>query len=91
MMPVSKPVSPDGIESWLVSYLADLLDIPHEQIDVTVPFEEFGLDSAAAVALTFDLEKWLGVELDPNLIGYCPDIRSVARHIADNHGGRAGD
>lgn len=52
------------IQAWLMSYMADLLG---EEVSATVPFERYGLDSAAAVALTGELGKWLGITLDPNL------------------------
>lgn len=75
-----------GVESWMVAYLADLLDIPADEVDVTEPFDRLGLDSAAAVSFTSDLGKWLGTELDPTLMFENETIRAVAGHIAETHG-----
>jgi acyl carrier protein len=59
-------VSRQEIEAWLISYLSSLLNIPESEVEKTVAFEQYGLDSAAAVAMTGDLARWLGTELDPN-------------------------
>lgn len=76
----------EDIESWMVAYLADLLDVPQHEIDVTRSFDRLGLDSAAAVAFTSDLGRWLGVNLDLSLMFENEDIRSVASHIRATHG-----
>ncbi len=70
------------IQAWLVSYLAELLEIEPDEIDVTVPFDRYGLDSTAAVGLTSDLEDWLGSELDPTLIYDYPTIEALAKQVA---------
>ncbi|MDJ0635262.1 MAG: acyl carrier protein [Xenococcaceae cyanobacterium MO_188.B29] len=44
-----------------MSYLSDLLLIDAQEIDVTVPFDRYGLDSASAIGLTGDLQEWLAV------------------------------
>ncbi len=38
------------IEQWLVDHLAMTLERPAEQIDPTVPFDSFALDSVSRVA-----------------------------------------
>jgi acyl carrier protein len=76
----------DGAEGWMVAYMADLLDIPAAQIDVTKPFDQFGLDSTATVAFTSDLGRWLGIKLDTRIMVDNDDIRSVAGQIRKDHG-----
>lgn len=71
------------IESWLKAYLGDVLDIPQDDVGVTTPFENFGLDSAAVVALTSDLSKWIGMELKSDLLFQYQDIQSVVGFITD--------
>jgi acyl carrier protein len=80
-MPVSQPSTAE-IESWLVSYLASLLALPEDEISRTLTFEQFGLDSAAAVAMTGDLARWLGSDLDPNLASKHKTIASLAGHLS---------
>ena len=71
------------IEAWLVSYLAELLEIKRDEIDVTASFDRYGLDSSAAVGLTCDLEDWLERDIDPTLPYDYPTTEALARHLAD--------
>jgi acyl carrier protein len=75
-------VSALEIRSWLVEHLASLLDIPEHEVSVTSTFDEYGLDSAAAVAMTGELARWLRVDLDANLASEHPTIEAVALHLA---------
>jgi acyl carrier protein len=76
------PVTAKEIEAWLTAYLANLLNVPESKIERTIPFEQFGLDSAAAVAMTGDLARWLGLELDPNVTFEDRTIQALAARIA---------
>jgi acyl carrier protein len=72
------------IQAWMVSYLAELLEIDSDEVNVTVSFDRYGLDSSAAVGLTGDLENWLGCKLDPTLLYDYPTIEGLARHLGSN-------
>jgi acyl carrier protein len=76
--------SAEQIESWLVSYLANLLAIPESEVSRTLTFEQFGLDSAAAVALTGDLARWLETDLDPTLASKHKTVADLSGHISVN-------
>lgn len=76
----------DGVEGWMVAYLADLLDIPVAEVDASRPFDQFGLDSAATVAFTSDLGRWLGVKLDTRLMIEQETIRDVAGFLRETYG-----
>jgi acyl carrier protein len=71
------------IQTWMVSYLADLLEIDPDDVDVASPFDQYGLDSAVAVGMTGDLEDWLGSQLDPTLLYDYPTIESLSHHLAE--------
>ncbi|MDJ0650142.1 MAG: condensation domain-containing protein, partial [Xenococcaceae cyanobacterium MO_188.B19] len=71
------------IEAWLIDYLAQELEIEPEAIDITVPFERYGLDSSAAIVLTGDLEDWLGCELEPELLFDYQTIAELTQYIVD--------
>lgn len=75
------------IQDWIVSYLADLLEIDSNEIDVTIPFDRYGLDSAVAVGMTGDLEDWLDRKLDPTLLYDYPTVESFACHLAEDFEG----
>lgn len=69
------------IEAWLVNYISNLLKIPLKEVNTKVDFDRFGLDSASLVAMSMDLEDWLGYEVDPTLAYEYPTIESLARQI----------
>ena len=90
--PVSDEIHPQNaqklptaseIQTWIVSYLAELLEIDADELDVTLPFDSYGLDSAVAVGMTGDLEDWLGRKLDPTLLYDYPTVQSFAKHLAE--------
>lgn len=72
-----------GIQAWLVSYLAQLLEIDPDEINTSIPFDSYGLDSATAVGMTGDLEDWLGRKIDPTLLYDYPTVESFAHHLAE--------
>jgi acyl carrier protein len=80
--------SEEQVREWLVAYVARLLDIDPHEVDAATPLERYGLDSAAAVALTGDLAKWLGIDLEPDLIRGRPTIDGVARQAVQELGRR---
>lgn len=78
-----KTPTPAEVQDWLVSYLANLLEIDLDEVDVTVSFDRYGLDSATAIGMTGNLEEWLGSELDPTLIYDYPTIEALAKNLAE--------
>jgi len=74
----------DDIKSWVVAYLADLLETDEDEIDVTIPFDRYGLDSSAAVGLTGELEDWLGREVPPTLLYDYPTVESLVEYLGSN-------
>ncbi len=76
-------VSKAEIQAWIVSYLADLLEIDPEDVNVSIPFDRYGLDSATAVGLTGDLEDWLDRKLDPTLLYDYPTVETFSQHLAE--------
>ena len=71
------------IQTWMISYLAQLLEVDPDDIDIATPFNRYGLDSSAVVGMTGDLEDWLKVELDPTLVYDYPTIKALTRYIAE--------
>lgn len=54
------------------------------EVNISVPFDRFGLSSASALLMTGDLETWLGRELDPTLPYDYPTIEALAGHLGSN-------
>jgi acyl carrier protein len=71
------------IQAWIVSYLAQLLEINPDELNTTIPFDQYGLDSAAAVGMTGDLEDWVGRKIDPTLLYDYPTIEALAQQLAE--------
>jgi acyl carrier protein len=70
------------IQVWIVAYIAKLLEVAPDEVDVTIPFDRYGLDSSAAVGLTGDLADWLGEDIDPTLIYDYPTIEGLVHYLA---------
>lgn len=77
------PPSSLEIQAWIVEYLAEVLELDRDEVDITVPFDCYGLDSAVAVGMTGDLEDWLGQKLDPTLLYDYPTVESFSHHLAE--------
>ena len=78
-----EPPSAAEIQAWIASYLAQLLEIDQDEVDVTIPFDQYGLDSSAAVGMTGDLEDWVERKIDPTLLYDYPTIEALAQHLAE--------
>ena len=78
-----EPLTEEEIQAWIVSYLAQVLEISPNEVNVTIPFDRYGLDSSVAVGLTGDLEDWMGRKLDPTLLYDYPTIESLSQHLAE--------
>jgi acyl transferase domain-containing protein/acyl carrier protein len=71
-------------EAWLVSGLSKRLQLKPSEVDVLRPFASYGLDSVAAVGLSGELETRLGRRFSPTLAWDYPNIRSLARYLAND-------
>jgi acyl carrier protein len=72
------------IQDWLVSYLAQILDIDSNDILKTSSWGRYGLDSSATICLTNDLGDWLGCSVDPTITYSYPTIEALANHLANS-------
>ncbi len=82
---IKKLLTQREIQNWIVNYVAELLEVNPNRIDVTIPFDRYGLDSSAAVGLAGDLETWLDRgELDPTLLYDYPTIEALSQHLVES-------
>ncbi|QRK08317.1 AMP-binding protein [Archangium violaceum] len=72
----------EAIRGWLVARLSERLKVGPQSIDSREPFSRYGLDSAAAVGLSGELQEWLGRPVSPTLVYDHPSIDAVALHLA---------
>ncbi|MGK7875240.1 MAG: aminotransferase class I/II-fold pyridoxal phosphate-dependent enzyme [Xenococcaceae cyanobacterium] len=85
--PVSYPESSQGaktISIWLVSKLAELLELETHEIDIRKDFTDYGLNSVEAANLSGDLENFLGRRLPPTLVWDYPTIEALAHYLAED-------
>ena len=71
------------IQNWIVNYVAELLEVNPDRIDVRIPFDRYSLDSHAVVGLSGDLEDWLEIELEPTLLYNYPTIEALTSYLAE--------
>jgi acyl carrier protein len=73
----------EDIANWLVINLSKVLDINVSDIDQSLQFEDYGLDSITAVGLVGELAQWLKQELDPSIIYDYPSIDFLSEYIVE--------
>ena len=69
------------IRTWLVTNIAQRLDVSPSEIDIREPLASYGLDSVQAVRLSAELEDWLGRKLSPTLAYDYPTIEALANYL----------
>lgn len=70
------------IQNWLISYVAQLLEIESDEIDIAVSFNRYGMDSSMTLDMISDLEEWMECELEPTLVYNYPTIESLAERVS---------
>lgn len=69
------------IAAWIASQLAQQLGLSSAEIETSLPFAHYGLDSIHAIRLTAALDAWLGRELSSTLAYEYPTIDLLAKHL----------
>lgn len=85
--PLQVPQSSQAIEtikSWLVSQLAERLELKTHEIDIERDFTDYGLNSIEVVNLSGELENLLGRRLPPTLLLDYPTISSLAEYLVED-------
>lgn len=80
-----RPASRNAAEiaTWFVSNLSRELELSGAEVDTSLPFAHYGLDSVRAIRLISALETWLGCELSPTLTQEYPTIDELAQHLVE--------
>ncbi len=72
----------ETIRDWMVTHLAQHLRVNPAEVDPSCSFARYGLDSAAMIGMTGDLEDWLEYELDPTLLYDYETIEDLSQYLA---------
>ncbi|AFZ00728.1 thioester reductase domain-containing protein [Calothrix sp. PCC 6303] len=84
MVSPKKSMTAEEIQVWMAGKLAELLKVEVDEVDVNLPLEDYGLDSARAMVLVGQVEKKLGVELSPVLLWHYPTIAALSVRLAED-------
>jgi len=71
------------ISNWMTTYLSQLLNINSNQVDISLQFDNYGLDSIHAAQLIGELSDWLDLDLDPGIIYDYPSINELSHYLAN--------
>ncbi|MFZ0718964.1 SDR family NAD(P)-dependent oxidoreductase [Mycobacterium sp.] len=71
------------LAAWLASQLSELLGLSQTEIDTSLPFAHYGLDSVHAVRLTATLAERVGQELSPTLPYEYPTIDALCAYLTE--------
>lgn len=80
--PLKPSRSKAEIRHWLRRCIAESIHARPDEIDVTVPFSHYGLDSVASLGISSELEIWLGRELPQTLTWDYPTIEELLAFLA---------
>jgi len=83
MIVPKKTYKAEEIQVWMVSQLAKSLGMKTDEIDVLMPLENFGLDSAKAMLFVTKAQDMLGFEVSPTLLWYYPNIEILSQRLAE--------
>ena len=91
VLPPATPTEAE-IRDWCLVYVRRIVDDPGVAVGADIGFAEMGLDSATSSYFIVELEEWVGVELEPELVFDYPTIAELARHIVERRAtGNAGN
>jgi acyl carrier protein len=70
--------------------LGEAVSMAPDAIDLDVPITAYGMNSASAMEMLLELEKWAGVRLDPEVFADNPSLSELADDVVLAAAGRAG-
>jgi acyl carrier protein len=79
---IEAPTAIAAIEDWLILRLSQTANIAIEDIDPSLPFASYGLDSSLLLSLTGELSDWLNLRLMPTVFWESPNIDSLALNLS---------
>jgi len=71
-----------AISNWCVNYLAAVMEVPPERIDVGATFANLGMDSVIRTSFMFAIEELLDVPVTSEDMIDRPTIAALADHLA---------
>lgn len=69
------------LADWLTAKVARTLNVAPETIDVDVPLADYGIDSAASLALCADLESEKGIAVETTIVWDYATIDAITEYL----------
>jgi acyl carrier protein len=66
---------------WMKDFLVRRLEVPAHQVQTSVPYAEMGLSSSQLIFLIGDLEEWLGIEIDTDVLSQLNTLDLFADYL----------
>lgn len=79
------PTAPERaseIRDWLIAAIAERTRLPHDRIRADEPMYRYGIDSLERVNIAYELQCWIGFEVDEATLAHLETIDDVAAHLA---------
>jgi 8-amino-7-oxononanoate synthase len=76
--------SEESIQNWLISKLAQVLELEPLEVDIERDFADYNLDSVEAVNLSGELENFLGRRLPPTLLWDYSTVAALSKYLSEN-------
>jgi acyl carrier protein len=70
------------IRDWLIAAVAERTRLGRAEIRIDEPIYRYGIDSLERVNLTYQLECWIGFEVNESILADLETIAQVAAHLA---------
>lgn len=70
------------IRDWLVAAVAERTRLSRAEIQINEPIYRYGIDSLERVNLAYELERWIGFDVDESTLADLETIDEVAAHLA---------
>ena len=71
------------LADWLTAKVARTLNVAPETIDVDFPLADYGIDSAASLALCADLECEKGIAVETTIVWDYATIDAIAAYLVN--------
>ena len=78
--PGSRP-SADAIAAWVLGFLAEILDVPPQDLDPGTPLDELGVDSATTLVLCAGLTEEFALPVRPRDVFDHFTADALGRHL----------
>jgi acyl carrier protein len=67
---------------WLIAAVAERTRLRRAEIQVDEPMYRYGIDSLERVNIAYQLERWIGFEVNESILANLETIGEVAAHLA---------